>query len=298
MLDICIFSYNRGAFLKNCLASIQQYAPQCSVRVFDDNSDDPSTQDVLSSLPDGVSLYQPSTDGKTRHGDLYANMQWALTHSRPGAILLFIQDDMQLVRPLRDEDYQYIHEFYARFSQAAFLNPVFLKGQRRRRDQRITSVDQDFPVYFRHYPEKKHPRGISYADVVIAHADRLRAVDWKFSGGEVQNALQAQQHFGKMGFMLNPFVMFLPQVPVYRGKQKSTAVNWAERLSGHAPKAFHPMDTPSLDALFTRAPEVLPVAEDFLTCQDSGVKTPFQYSAVNAYPLLRALHKIEQWLGR
>ena len=298
MLDICIFSFNRGAFLKNCLQSIHQYAPQCSVRVFDDNSDDPSTQQVLASLPDGISLYQRSSEGKLRHGDLYTNMQWALTEARPGAMLLFIQDDMQLVRPLRAEDDQYIQAFFERFTQAAFLNPVFLKGQRRRRDQRITVLDNDFPVYFRHYPTKKHPRGISYADVVIAHADRLRGVDWQFASGEIQNAQHAQRHFGKMGFMLNPFVMFLPQVPVYRGKQKTTAVSWAERLSGQTPKAFTPMNAAALAKLLERDPQRLPVAEDFLNCQDKSVKIPYQFSAINRYPLLRAMHKVEQWVRR
>lgn len=298
MIHICIFSYNRGAFLQNCINSVLQYAPQCRLSVFDDNSNDEATKQVLAALPATINLYQPDTHSSQRHGGLYANMQWALDLAAQGEYLLFIQDDMQLVRPLRDEDNQYITQYFDTFTQAAFLNPVFLKGQRASRDKRITQLSAEFPVYFRHYPTKKHPRGLSYADVVIAHVDRLRQHSWQFSDSEVTNAVQAQQHFGAMGFMLHPFVMFLPQVPVYRGKRKSYAVTLAQRWSGEQPKSFLPLNQTQLNQLLQRNPEVLPVAEQFLHCIDPKIKRPFQYSAVNAYPLLRVLHKIEQWLKR
>ncbi len=298
MLNIFIFSFNRGAFLLNCVQSVLRYAPGCSLSVVDDNSNDPQTCEVLQQLPQNVRLVQPDNRSTSRHGGLYRNMQLALDLAQHGERVLFIQDDMQLVRPLTAADYQYIDDFYQHFPDAAFLNPVFLKGQRAKRDQRITRLSQRFPVYFRHYPAKKNPRGLSYADVVIADVTRLRHVNWQFAAGEIGNAEAAQQHFGAMGFMLNPFVMFLPQVPVYRGKKKSFAVALAEKYSGDQPKAFAAMTELQLQQLLQRDASTLPVAEHFLSCIDQTVKTPFQYSAVNAYPLLRALHKISLWFSR
>lgn len=295
MLSIVIFSFNRGSFLQNCLQSVLHYAPGCTVTIVDDNSTDPQTLDTLKNLPDNVTLLQPRNSTDNRHGGLYNNMQLALERAADSEHLLFLQDDMQLVRPLTATDYQYIEQYYQQFPRAAFLNPVFLKGQRRKRDQRITRLDPDFPVYFRHYPQKKHPRGLSYADVVIAKVSRLRKANWHFSRSEIDNALTAQQHFGSMGFMLHPFAMFLPQVPVYRGKRKSFAVTLAEKRSGTEPKVFTAMTEQQLQLFLQRDPQQLPVAEQFLRCNDIKVKQPFQYSAVNAYPLLRVLHAIEQW---
>lgn len=297
-LAIYIFSFNRASFLGNCLTSIARYAPRCRISVFDDNSTDPDTQAFLRQLPESVQLIQPEKRLDTRHGGLYANMQLAFQDARDGERILFIQDDMQLVRPLRDDDLRYIDSFFAAYSNAAFLNPVFLKGQRHRRDQRITRLDARFPVYFRHYPRKKNARGLAYADVVIADVDRLRAANWHFEQGEVGNANRAQQLFGSMGFMMYPFVMFLPLVPVYRGKRKTLGVSIAERRLGTQPHVFRPMSDADLQALFQRKLSILPAAERFLHCDAPVVKKPFEYSAVNAFPLLYALHKLELWLRR
>lgn len=295
MLEAYVFSFNRGPFLRHCVAAARTYAPGMPLSVVDDASDDPATVDVLRQLPPGVTLLSGGASDAGRHGGLYANMQRALDACRSDFVL-FLQDDMQIVRPLRDEDTDYIAGFFDRFPRAAFLNPVFLKGQRARRDQRVTRLAPDFPVYFREQPRKAHPRGLSYADAVIAHAGRLKAAGWQFSTDEVKNAWQAQRLFGPMGFMAHPFAMFLPQVPVYRGKRKTWAVSLAERLGGVEPKGFLPLDGPALSAFLDRDLEELPVAERFLRCEDRRVRTPFQYSAVNAYPLLRAAHKLQQWM--
>jgi len=299
MLRIYIFSFNRAAFLRNCIASIQSYAPSCPLTVVDDNSTDPETRAVLADLPQmGVRLIQQATHLNERHGGLYANMQLALDSADEGDRVLFIQDDMQLVRPLDEADFRYIDDFYAAFPKAAFLNPVFLKGQRNRRDRRITRINPDFPVYFRHYPSKKTYGGLAYTDAVIGDVSRLRAVNWRFTQSEVANADSAMRHFGLMGFMACPFVMFLPQVPVYRGKRKSWAVRIAERRVGEAPKTFEPMSPADLRRFKQRDLSVLPVAEHFLNTRDRRVKKPFEYSAVNVFPLLHGIHRIEDWLHR
>ncbi|MCC5878791.1 MAG: glycosyltransferase [Idiomarina sp.] len=292
-LSVYIFSFNRGDFLAHALDSVRSMIPQAVVKIVDDHSDDAATIAFLAQC--AVPVLQPESADKARHGGLYQNMQLALEDCESD-YCLFLQDDMQIVRPVDATDYQYINDFFAAFPDAGFLNPVFLKGQRARRDARITNISDDFPVYFRHYPNKKHPRGISYADVVIAHKPRLMAKSWQFSQGEVANAEQAMQWFGRMGMMRDPFVMFLPQVPVFRGKQKTAPVKLAERLAGNEPKKFVPMQAEQVNRLRARDMQQLPVAEDFLMTCDKQVKKPFHYSVVNVYPWLRVCHKlIVQW---
>jgi hypothetical protein len=292
-LQAFVFSYNRGEFLNNCVDSIRRHAPDSQITVVDDHSTDPATRACLAALPDNVRLLQPDTRNQGRHGGLYVNMQAALEQAGSRDIVLFLQEDMQLVRTLTIDDEVYVRDFFRHYPEAAFLNPVFLKGMRSRRDRRITRLAEGFPAYFREYPGKRHHVGLSYADVVMAHAGRLKQANWRFEVGEICNADRAARQFGKMGFMAHPLVMFLPQVPVYRGKQKSWAVGLAERWSGTAPKAFHPMTTAEAEQLKRRELTLLPVAEQYLRCTDPKVKRPYRYSAVNAYPLLRALHKLE-----
>lgn len=298
-LSVYIFSYNRGDFLAHALHSVREMIPDAVVKIVDDHSNDSATRHFLARCE--VPVLYPQTADKSRHGGLYLNMQLALEDCAT-TYCLFLQDDMQIVRPVDTADYRYLDEFFTAFPQTGFLNPVFLKGQRAKRDLRISKVNNSFPVYFRHYPEKAHPRGISYADVVIAHKPRLVAKNWQFSQGEVGNAQRAMETFGGMGMMRDPFVMFLPQVPVFRGKQKTWPVRIAERLAGNEPKSFRPMQAPDVERLRNRDIHQLPVAENYLTPNDSKVKKPFQYSVVNVYPVLRLCHKMtllcRKWLQR
>lgn len=295
-LSVYIMSYNRGEFLSNTLRSVQSMIPHAVVKIVDDHSNDAATLTFLQQS--GVPVLRPPSADKARHGGLYQNMQLALEDCAT-TYCLFLQDDMQVVRLIDDQDVSYIEAFFNAFPHAAFLNPVFLKGQRARRDRRITRISDRFPVYFRQYPRQHHPRGVSYADVVIAHKPRLLAKNWQFTQGELVNAERALQLFGQMGMMRDPFVMFLPQVPVYRGKQKTWPVRRAEQLAGTEPKTFVTMQRDEIDTFRAREMAQLPVAEHYLMTCDKRVTKPFQYSVVNVYPWLRVCHKlIVQWRKR
>lgn len=295
-MDIFVFSYNRGAFLQNCIDSLLRHTRNSRICIVDDHSNCPDTRAYLQNLPDGVELLYGQVKDGARHGGLYNNMQLALDNCQ-SELIFFIQDDMQVVRNIDNQDMDYINGFFAHYSKAAFLHPMFLRGRRNRRDRRITKLQPDFPVYFREQPEKKNHRDLTYVDGVIAHAGRLKAAGWQFVEGEAANADQAAPLFGKMGIWPFPVAMFLPEVPVYRGKHKTWAVSKAEQLAGTTPKAFIPMTEEQIDRLRQRQLEQLPVAEDFLQCA-APVKRPFHYSVVNVYPTLRALHKIEQLFSK
>ena len=49
-LEMAIFSYNRVAYLENCVTSVLRNMPRVTFKVNDDGSDDPSTVDNLKRL--------------------------------------------------------------------------------------------------------------------------------------------------------------------------------------------------------------------------------------------------------
>ena len=293
-LQFCVFSFNRGRFLEHCVRSIERCAPTAAVHIYDDASDDPDTLAALARLRARHSVVVRPGGRQSKHGGLSANMQAAL--EQVDGRLCFLQDDMQLVRPLDDGDYRGIEAFFGEQPDAGFLHPAFFKGCNRDRDQRITRFDAATGTYFR--DGEGMSVGHHYSDIFIAEAARLRAVGWRFTARERGNEPQAQQHFRPMGFLFAPFVMWLPRVPAYRGRTKTWAMARAERRQG---SGFHPiadMMAADVQALKARAPEVLPVAEDFLRAGSPPIPAPWHYYPLQKAPLLKALDRLERrWRG-
>ena len=98
---ICIFSYNRGGFLKNLLESITAYYPEMNIAVFDDGSDEEYTLKVLSEVSaNGGYVYARSdNDMSSKHGGLYPMMNQALDYVKKSTYqyAYFVQDDMQFL---------------------------------------------------------------------------------------------------------------------------------------------------------------------------------------------------------
>ena len=126
-LDVAIFSYNRGAYLKNCVDSLQRNMPWIGWTVYDDGSDEPDTVAYLQSLGEHV-LHMKSTDAD-RHGGYYYNMQAALDATQAD-YLLMLQDDLQVVRPFALEDLSRIHQVFDQSPSTVFISPLFLKGSK------------------------------------------------------------------------------------------------------------------------------------------------------------------------
>ena len=71
-LHVAIFSYNRGAYLKNCVDSLQRNMPGIGWTVYDDGSDELETVAYLQTLGEAV---QPmKSAGDDRHGGYYNNI--------------------------------------------------------------------------------------------------------------------------------------------------------------------------------------------------------------------------------
>lgn len=306
MLVFCLFSYNRGKFLENCIASIEKSIEQAvnsglvspKIYIFDDDSDDRYTQEVLTKAALRHMIVTPPKGEAmaSKFGGLYNNMARAVEMMPAGSLVCFIQDDMQCVRQLTEHDLTDIQLFFDQHPKAAFLHPAFLRGGKRARDKKSMQLNDDGKSYFR--INAKQSAGINFSAIVIFKVDKLRENNWTFEFREKINDIKAGEMFGKMGFMVNPFFLWLPNVPVYRGKRKTVALKFAEKIrkSGFYPVKFM---TPEQSIHFTsRDFTHLPVAEDFLELDSKSLSMPWIYYALEGKPILKQLNRIELFFSR
>jgi len=308
-LRFCVFSYNRGRFLHNCVQSIEQCAPGQVLTVYDDGSDDAETLKVLAALNERHTVVLPRrAAGSAKHGGLYANMQRALDEQPAGSIVCFVQDDMQLVRHLGSDELDAIQAHFAAAHPAGLLHPAFLKGSNREADRVDIRYDPAAAGYFC----DRHGRsaGAYYSDILIASVDQLRQINWRFGQRESDNEQLARTCLPQMQHLLHPFVAWLPAVPAWRGRTRTLGLRLAQRLGRCG---FHPLGIlgeTQRAAFLQRDPAVLPVAEDFLAVlpaaqdradadADAGpVPEPWQYHPLQGRRLLKLLDSLERGLRK
>lgn len=287
-----IFSYNRGNFLKNCVASIEHCAPGAPIRIFDDHSTDAETRSVLDDLAQRHQVFYPNVQGEqTKHGGLYANMQNAFAMSADDDLVCFLQDDTQLVRPLTEDDKQQLAHFFAAAAQPCFVQPAFLRGCNRRKDHALTSYDEDLRVYY--VDRLKNSAGAFYSDICLFRAGDLRKVGWQFIQREAGNERQARERLAQMAYWRDPFVAWLPNVPAFRGKKSTLALHLAQRLRR---SGFYPLDYLSAEQnrVFVERPATaFPYAEDFLHVRNGPVSQPWIYYPLQGSTTLKLLNSVE-----
>lgn len=292
-MHFCIFSYNRGQHLQNCLESIEHCAPDLEVTIYDDDSDDPATKEALrkaSKKYQVINTREDSTEIK-KLGGLYNNMEQAVKQLSDKDTLCFLQDDMQLVRAVDQNDLDDIEDYFASNPESAFLHPAFLKGSNRTRDYSTMNWNEKANAYFRN--AGKQSVGVHFSAIVIIKTQRLKTSNWKFKSREKDNDLRAQTLFGKMGFMKNPFLIWVPNVPVFRGKSKTFGIRLAEKIykSGFYPMAI--MSDVENSRFRRRNTDKLPITEDFLKLRDNTLKKPWRHHPLAGNKLLKFIHKLE-----
>lgn len=289
----CVFSYNRGQLLKNCIESIEQCADNPSILIFDDNSDDAATIDVLKKIELKHKVIKPNLDNfhMLKCGGLYNNMQMSLDYIPSGELVYFAQDDSQLVRQVTGQDIEDINRFFNTHPNSAFINYTFLKGKLRKRDQGSTYFDATSNAYLRR--DTKQSAGVYFSAICIAHIDRLKAENWQFQSREKYNNTQAKEKFGQMGFLRNPFLMQLPSAPAYRGKTKTLGLRLGEKYNQCGFHPFKYMTEKEALNLKSRSSEVLPVAEDFIALKIKALRKPWAINPFQGTKLLKPLHKAE-----
>jgi glycosyltransferase involved in cell wall biosynthesis len=290
-LDVAIFSYNRGAYLKNCVDSLQRNMPWIGWTVYDDGSDEPDTVAYLQSLGEHV-LHMKSTDAD-RHGGYYYNMQAALDATQAD-YLLMLQDYLQVVRPFALEDLSRIHQVFDQSPSTVFISPLFLKGSKRAYFQQRYQPDAGLRCY-RWFADPNETGKVpqKYADIAVLHVARLRQSGWRFAASEEANGALADQLFGDMVQVADPWVFYVPEEPAYRGRVLTFGAKLAVRMSGNQVKSFQDLSPQALLAFAQRDLGIYPFAEDFVDTVDPTVRKPYKFNAYRTRWLPLILNKLE-----
>lgn len=295
-LTVAVFSFNRGGYLRNCLDSIRRNMPFAQIVVYDDGSTEAETLAVLAES--GVAVSRPQSADKSKHGGLYRNMQTALADCGT-ELLFFLQEDMQVVRPVAEGELDGLRAIIAADPDRAFIYPCFMKAVRQRRYHRRLQPDPALRAYV---AQGRGAEGwgerIAYYDVCIADVARLRARGWQFGQGEHANVIAARAAFADMAFMGDPLAFYCPEVPIFRNRSQSMAARLAARVTGRDVKAFHDLAPARVAALKSRPISDWPVAEDWLEPTNPNVRRPFVYKDVKARWWLNLLHRAEKLLRR
>lgn len=292
----CVFSFNRGKFLEHCVKTIEECVPNADVAIFDDDSFDEYTRDVLKTLSGRHTVLQPGNQSTHKLGGLYGNMQSALEYAADRRLVCFLQDDMQVVRPLAVEEIDAFDRCFDDNPRLAFLHPCFLKGINRKRDESTLSFDRELGAYRRQGTDQS--AGQYFSAILITRPSRLLEQSWEFGRSEPVNDRQAKQYFDRIGHLFAPFAMWLPEVPTYRGKRKTLALRLAERHRGSGFFPYRLMHHEKTEELQSRSSEVLPVAEDFLDCTNHRLEKPWGYYPMQGSRWLKKLNSLELALRR
>lgn len=301
-IEIVIFSFNRGGHLRNCVGSVRELMPDTPVTVFDDGSTDSETCAVLARLrqEDCVTVLVADDSNRTSksnallNGGLHANMQTFIDGHARSTMVLFLQDDTQVVRRVTSQDLQDIAWISQYYPRAAFIYPAFLANRTActRGFVDFSSFRDDDPSFSFRYDYEYS----GFFDICIAHVGRLRASGWKFSN-ELTTSLQAREKFGTMRLMRTPFVALVPAPPTYvfRGK------TWIQRIWERYRAGLYPVD-PMSEAAVERMSALkadYPTADEFLTSRSFQGEHPWPYTKMERAPkLLILLERCEAWVRR
>ncbi|WP_404463782.1 glycosyltransferase [Vreelandella aquamarina] len=295
-ITVCIFSFNRAQYLRNCIDSIRNCLTGADILIFDDNSDDTETLELLNSLKKDCRVIKPKKLGTIKHGGLYHNMNLALDLLNDTPLACFLQDDTQLVRPIDTPELHQIQDMFDRNPTLGFIHPCFIRGIDLKR-RKVTPLPASVSHFF-YRQDTGQSAGIHYSDLVIFEPKRLIEAGWHFQQSEPANDQQAKKLFGMMAYMWLPIAMWLPEVPAYRGKKKTLGLRLAEK---HKQVGFYPFEILSIskdEYIQKNEMPKLPIAEEFLTCQGTTPPAPWTYNPLTGLTLYKHVNNIEIFIRR
>lgn len=299
-LTFCIFSYNRGPFLNNCVLSIRESVPNADIIVFDDGSDDKETIEYLGKLANCCRIVHLKNTNNSKHGGLYGSMNAALRLCATRRLVCFLQDDSQVVRPIKPKELQQIDSFLTYNSASGFVHPCFLRASTASKRPVVVSGTRGSDFFYRAWTGQS--AGIHYSDLIIFRPERLLGVGWSFKASEAENDRQAENLFGQMAYLWMPFAMWLPAAPAYRGKKKTFGLRLAEKKKRCGFYPFRILAEDEISGHSVGSFKKLPIAEEFLTCSSQTPPKPWTYNALSGEKVFKLLNNVElvmrRWVGR
>ena len=290
-LAFCIFSFNRGKFLENCISSIEASGTAPRLYIFDDDSTDHETANVLDKLGEKYEVLRPLKKSGHKHGGLYHNMQRALELLHEFDLICFLQDDTQVVRPIFGSDIDAIRGVLRDNPTLAFVHPCFVRGSDEHKRPCYPEPMNDEKFFLRN--DLGQSAGVYYSDLVVFSPKRLLESGWRFVDSEPANECQAKELFMGMAYMCAPFAMWLPEVPAYRGKSKTLGLRLAERARHCGFYPYKIWSQVEAERFTNRSERSLPVAEEFLSCSPEPPFKPWTYNPLSSHKLYKLLNSLE-----
>lgn len=295
-MEVFVFSYNRGVFLKNCVESIRRHAKGMDVTIIDDGSDDEKTKNVLDDLAREFRVITRVPDiNNFREGGFYKNLEDVIRIYASKDYALFIEDDMQLVRDLRRTDMSSIKKIFNRHPEICQINATFGKYVYSGAEKQ--ELDQSHPKYFL-TSDSMHKLGPkNFCTNGVFHITRMREVGFKTATNKnTTSRLLLGLGVTKYAYYSVPFMHWLPWPSTQKYKTDSILrkiVEW-KHDAGFYP--YKPLSREAINALFERTPNgLLPMADDYLETYDPHVKRPLDYmdSMKRTSPLVRKIDNLE-----
>lgn len=287
-MRIFVFSYNRGRYLRNCLVSLHRHAPaDARVTVIDDGSADPAVQATLQEYAGWCDAVVADTDSRMYLGGLYANMQHALETVTASDPVLFIQDDMQVVRDIGPRDLDHWRRFFDRHPQSFELYGCFIKSKQVTTRRQKFLIEHETPVYFR---DPNTSRRAFFSAVGIFRLDRMRNAGWVFEASEGENNARAREHEAYMGLTPYPFMMWLPNAESAKFRHRGLIQRYAEWRAGVGFHPYEPMSHAQVEWLWQRPVDELPVAEHLLA--PHGLAAAQDWLFEDATKAIKPLHRV------
>lgn len=263
MIETFVFSYNRGRYLANLLASVNASGWPGPITIVDDRSDDRSTLRVLARARHRprTRVVVPPRERTEKYGGFWANMRLAYEELATSRHVMFLQDDLQFVRPITDADITRTVTLIEDPALSPILFPAFWWGARGRQEEyRERSVFvPEYDIYRRSGPSAQP----AFSDVSVFDRERLRASGWVSGRSETDADAAARVSFGPMTVHPDPFIAFVPFAPRFRHGRA-----WSLRADPRRlpfPARFRILDEEQNRDFLARDRRDLPIAADHLT---------------------------------
>ncbi|PCJ67865.1 MAG: hypothetical protein COA58_01630 [Bacteroidetes bacterium] len=279
---VAIFTYNRGRHLNNCVESLElNMKIPFDLVIYDDDSTDKLTLDILSSLRRKYLVVTNTSPGEnSKVKGLYSNMNGAIEYGINGKYnyLQFLQDDVQLVREI-DLDYLTSAETVFKNPEVFSISSMFFKKNHQVDFEKYLKFDTTSQMYLPKSMEQKYMTGI--ADIGLFSLEKITQINWRFEMDEALHIAKGREMGLIRGVTKNPHFSFLPWPSTSRSGFSLLKRVLMVVLDKWYNVGFHPLNSISEESetkLQNRSLFDFPYAEDFLTTRDnSKLVTPWNF---------------------
>ncbi len=271
---VAIFSCDRAAHLRNCLASVERHFPGARVTVWDDASADPATVAALAEIGRRHELRRGAAGPAVHLGGLRAAMAQAIAEAaRDREYLFMLQDDQQLVRPIDAAQAARIEATFAGDARVAQVFGGFFRGYVSPADlARRYAIDRRLDAY-------EDPR-IGFADTGILHLPRFVALGLDVAASETVAATATRARGARLVIARDPWFMFCPWPNTVRrtgGRLEKILRRINDLGVGAGVHPYADMTAEAVARLLARPIDVFPVADAWLE-STPGLARPWWYT--------------------